>query len=151
MELTVLLVDPDTERAARLEILLRIAGYRSVPFATVEEAINWSTACSKEGAREVCLLNSAPVPVLELAALLQKIRHARVDLPLLLVNRALPTLTTHPDTRRQLAGSGVFICEPTEIAAALAAILHQCGSGATWKLDRTGTHRRSSHDQCFGE
>lgn len=151
MDLTVLLVEADAERGSRLEVLLRIAGYRIVPFATVEEAINWSTACSKGGGREVCLLNSVSLPVLELALLLEKVRTCRVDLPLLVVNRALPTLATHPDARRQLAGSGVYICEPTEIVAALAEILRQSSAGLTWNREWNDPSRRQTHDQRFSE
>ena len=126
VEQTVLVVESDSERGRKLEVLLRIAGYRTVSFAAIEEAINWSTACARQG-QEVCLLNSAPGPVLELAALLQKIRQCHIELPVLLVNRDLPALATRPEARRQLAAIGVHICDPTEICEALLGIFTRQG------------------------
>jgi len=125
MQQSVLLVENDSTRSKRLEFLLRLAEYQVRNFASVEEAINWRTTCSAEPEAGICLLLGTPGPVLELAALQQQLHNSCFDLPVVLVNRDLPPFVARLDGRRQLAGLGVHICEPTEISATLAAIFRQ--------------------------
>lgn len=140
MQQTVLLVEQNVERSNRQEFLLRLAGYRVRCFADVEEAINWNTACSAERTANLCLLLSTPGPMKEVVQRLQLLRSGWNELPILLINRALPPLAAHSNGCRQLACIGVHICEATEVTETLAAILQKRqGQVATPRLWREAT------------
>ncbi|HBT83049.1 MAG TPA: hypothetical protein DEB35_06340 [Desulfuromonas sp.] len=137
MQQTILLVENDSARGKRLEFLLRLADYQVRHFVSVEEAINWRLTCSARYETGICLLLGTPGPVVELATLLQQLHSRVLDLPVLLVNRDLPSFTVRRDGRRQLACLGVHVCVPTEISATLAAIFRQDRSLLSWSKERT--------------
>lgn len=137
MQLTVLLVEQDSERGKRLEFLLRLAEYDVRRFASVAEAINWRMTCSTVRETGHCLLLGTPGPIPELTAMLQQLHCHGIELPVVLVNRIPPAHPARLDGCRPLAGLGVHVCEPSEISAALATIFQRDRSHLTWSRERT--------------